>query len=105
MFRLNMAAPISVITANFIIPRNALKSIATDEPLPCGTQSKTVSDSSWPVGDQLIGCAQTGFRIGAALFTRLPFGGGSSGLNQLVGKPELDQRLPRHAESARFTVE
>src|ERR1700679_934873 len=27
--------------------------------------------------------------IGAALFTRLPFGGGS-GLNQLVGKPELD---------------
>lgn len=44
------------------------------------------------------------FRIGAALFTRLPFGGGS-GLNQLVGKPELDQRLPRHAESARFTVE
>jgi hypothetical protein len=38
------------------------------------------------------------------LFTRLPFGGGS-GLNQLVGKPELDQRLPRHAESARFTVE
>ena len=44
-----MAAPIRVITANFIISRSGLKSIAPEERLLCGSQSKTFSDGSWPI--------------------------------------------------------
>src|ERR1700730_4813383 len=44
------------------------------------------------------------FKIAAASLACSPFDG-SDRLTPLVGKPQLDQRLPRHAESARFTVE